>query len=164
MSLFDSYIERGPDPENYVFLGAYHEPRYEAIHGGNSVDSSGTGAPELSKTRTYEHDSMELRKNNILGFICYGKASLADRVYDLYWIATDPCYQKMGVASLLLKCLDERLKLLGARMILAETSSRADYANAQRTYLKNGYQLVATIKDFYANKNDMLVFSKRYDA
>jgi ribosomal protein S18 acetylase RimI-like enzyme len=128
VSLFDSYVERGPDPENYVFLGAYQEEK------------------------------------NLLGFICYGKASLTDGVYDLYWIATDARYQKMGIASLLLRCLDERLKLLGARMVLAETSSRADYENAHRTYLKNGYQLVATIKDFYAVKNDMLVFSKRYDA
>lgn len=126
-SLFDSYIERGSDPENYVFLGAYEG-------------------------------------NHILGFICYGKASLTDRVYDLYWIATDPRYQKMGIAGLLLKALDQRLKTLGARMVLAETSSRPDYRNAQRTYLKNGYQLVATIQDFYAVKNDMLVFSKRYDA
>jgi len=128
VSLFDSYIERGPDPENYVFLGAYHEGK------------------------------------KLQGFVCYGKASLTDKVYDLYWIVTDAQYQKMGIASLLLKCMDERLKLLGARMVLAETSSREDYKSAHSTYLKNGYQLVATIKDFYADKNDMLVYSKRYNA
>ena len=100
---------------------------------------------------------------NVLGFLCYGKASLTDCVYDLYWIATDRLFQGKGIASLLLNHLDLKLKQLRARMVIAETSSRADYVqSAHRLYMKNGFQQVAQIKDYYRLGDDLVIFQKRY--
>ena len=104
------------------------------------------------------YDSMQ----TVLGFLCYGKASLTDLVYDLYWIVTDPDYQGQGVGSLLMRTLDERVKHLGARMVLAETSSRVDYEGTRRFYLKRGYQPICVIKDYYARGDDLIVFQKNY--
>jgi ribosomal protein S18 acetylase RimI-like enzyme len=98
----------------------------------------------------------------VLGFICYGKASLTDRVYDLYWIATDPRYQGRGVGRLLIEILDGRLKKMGARMVLAETSSRFEYRKACQFYMRSGFEKVSTIQDYYALGEDLIVFAKRY--
>lgn len=102
------------------------------------------------------------KDETVLGFICYGKASLTDRVYDLYWIATDPKYQGKGVGSLLMQELDERLKKIGARMVLVETSSRFEYRKTCQFYLRSGFEKVSTIQDYYALGEDLIFFEKRY--
>lgn len=104
----------------------------------------------------------DLKEKETLGFLCYGKASLTDAVYDLYWVATDPQYQNQGIASALMKGLDQHLQELGARMVLAETSSRLDYAGTRRFYLRQGYEIVSTLKDYYHRGDDLVVFGKRY--
>jgi ribosomal protein S18 acetylase RimI-like enzyme len=126
LSLFDSYLKVGPQPDEYVFCCACDE------------------------TET------------VLGFVCYGKASLTDRVYDLYWIATDPKVQGRGVGSLLMKNLDKRLKGLGARMALVETSSRFEYLKTCQFYIRHDFERVSTIQDYYALGEDLIVFAKRY--
>ncbi|MBI1884319.1 MAG: GNAT family N-acetyltransferase [Chlamydiae bacterium] len=98
----------------------------------------------------------------VQGLICYGKASLTDAVYDLYWVVTHPVHQGRGIGSLLMEELDHRLKILEARMILAETSSRADYEKSRAFYRAHGYELVSTIQDYYALGEDLVVFGKRY--
>jgi ribosomal protein S18 acetylase RimI-like enzyme len=48
----------------------------------------------------------------------------------------------------------------GGRMLLIETSSQETYGATIRFYERNGYQLMARIKNYYRIGDDKLVFSK----
>lgn len=125
VELFDIYLKKGVDPNEYVFCGAYQDGVLKA-------------------------------------FECFGKAALADRVYDLYWIATDPACRQTGLAMALMEDLDRYMLSLRARKILAETSSKVIYEKAHRLYLKCGFQKAALIRDYYAVGDDLLIFEKTY--
>lgn len=102
----------------------------------------------------YEHD------NRLLGYHCTGKRPLTDGTYDLYWIVTDPESSVKGVGSELLAHAEEFVIKNNGRWLLAETSSKDDYAGTRRFYLKNLYSIIAEIKDFYSVGDDLLVFGK----
>lgn len=99
----------------------------------------------------------------VLGFACYGKASLTDRVYDLYWIAAQPGCQGKQFGRRLLREVETQLERLGARMLMAETSSRPVYDRARRFYIRSGFDQICVIKDFYAAGDDLVMYCKRFD-
>lgn len=96
-----------------------------------------------------------------VGYICYGPTPMTQGNFDLYWIAVDPDYQKHGIGSKLLVFFGETVKALKGRMILADTSSIAEYENSRIFYLKNGFQEVARIPDYYWPGNDRITYCKR---
>jgi ribosomal protein S18 acetylase RimI-like enzyme len=96
----------------------------------------------------------------ISGYACYGPTPLTQGVYDLYWIVVDPISQGKGFGRLLLQHAEHDILKRGGRMILIETSSQESYGNTVRFYTRNGYELVARIKNFYRIGDDKLVFSK----
>lgn len=95
------------------------------------------------------------------GYICYGKASLAIRAYDIYWIVVDPDSRRRGVATRLLKFTEELLFREGARLILAETSGLPGYAPARAFYESNGYREEARIAGYYRPGDDLVIYVKR---
>jgi GNAT superfamily N-acetyltransferase len=96
----------------------------------------------------------------VQGYGCYGPTPLTQGVYDLYWIATDPAAQGKGFGRRLLEYVERDTVKRGGRMLLIETSSQEAYGPAIRFYKRNGYELVARIKNFYRIGDDKLVFSK----
>lgn len=48
----------------------------------------------------------------------------------------------------------------GGRLLLVETSSTPAYTSARRFYETSGYRCEATIHDFYAPGDNLLIFSK----
>jgi len=93
-----------------------------------------------------------------LGYVCYGKTPLTDGVYHLYWIAVDPSHQTRGIGGALLRFMEKKVKNLGGRMILVETSSSPEYQKARDLYLKHGYQEVARIDDFYRVNEGLIIY------
>jgi len=49
----------------------------------------------------------------------------------------------------------------GGRLLLIETSSTPAYAPTRRFYAACGYPCEATIQDFYAPGDDLMIFAKR---
>ena len=94
------------------------------------------------------------------GFACYGPTPLTQGVYDLYWIAVDPAAQRKGSGRYLVEYVERDVIKRGGRMLLIETSSQETYGSTIRFYEKNGYEMVARIKNFYRIGDDKLVFSK----
>jgi ribosomal protein S18 acetylase RimI-like enzyme len=97
----------------------------------------------------------------LAGFACYGPTPGADRTYDLYWIAVHPAAQGTGSGTILLNEVERRLKGQDARLVVVETSSRSDYSNTRRFYLRRGYVEAARARDFYAPADDRITFTKR---
>ena len=98
-----------------------------------------------------------------IGFTCYGEATLADRVYDLYWILVDPDHRGRGVGAGLLAATMEILKGLGARLVVAETSGGEAYYPARALYMKSGFMEEARVKGYYRPGDDLVLFVKRFD-
>jgi len=98
-----------------------------------------------------------------IGYICYGPTPMTQGTFDLYWIAVDPDFQKQGVGSHLLDFLRKGVNKLKGRMILADTSSIPQYERTKKFYLKNGFQEVARIPDYYHPGNDRMTFCKKLE-
>ena len=97
----------------------------------------------------------------VRGYACYGPRALTDRTYDLYWIAVDPNARGGGIGKRLLAATEEAVRKLGGRLLILETSGLPEYAPTRAFYLATGYLLEATLKDFYSDGDDLVVFTKR---
>ena len=101
------------------------------------------------------------KNDKILGYICYGTASLCVGTYDIYYIAVDPDNFRSGVGKLMMKAAEEDIKKKKGRMILLETSSSEDYLNTRNFYHNIGYKEISIIKDYYKNGEDKITYQKR---
>ena len=100
-------------------------------------------------------------QDQAIGYLCYGPIPMTQGTFDLYWIAVDPDFQEQGVGSKLLSFLEEVVKAEGGRLILADTSTIPHYEKTQKFYLKNGFQEVARVLDYYHPGNDRITFCRR---
>jgi ribosomal protein S18 acetylase RimI-like enzyme len=97
----------------------------------------------------------------LLGFAYYAATSMTDRTWYLWWIAVDKQTQARGVGSALLRHVEEDIRREEGRLLIIETSSLPSYEPTRRFYLKHGYQQAAVIADYYADRDDLVVFRKR---
>jgi len=96
-----------------------------------------------------------------LGFACYGPRPLTRGTFDLYWIAVRRTAQGRGVGRALLQRVAQEVRAMGGRMIVAETSGRPDYEPTRRFYEAHGYVREATVADFYAPGDDLVIYVQR---
>jgi ribosomal protein S18 acetylase RimI-like enzyme len=104
---------------------------------------------------TYEEDGQ------ILGFAYYAPAAMTDRTWYLYWIAVTRAIHGKGLGGQLLRHAEEDIRRLGGRVLFIETSSLPHYEPTRGFYLKHGYEITGTLRDYYADGDDMVVFRKR---
>ena len=102
-------------------------------------------------------------EDRVLGFACYGPRDLTNGVFDLYWIAVDPNARRSGVGRSLLTASEQAVCEADGRMLIAETSGTSHYEPTRNFYLGMGYNLEATIKDFYIDGDDLVIFVKRFN-
>jgi ribosomal protein S18 acetylase RimI-like enzyme len=108
------------------------------------------------------HRSVAFEANGrLLGFAYYAVTSMTDRTWYLWWIAVDKHTQAKGVGSALLRHVEEEIRRERGRLLLIETSSLPHYEPTRRFYLKHGYEQAAVIADYYADRDDLVVFRKR---
>jgi ribosomal protein S18 acetylase RimI-like enzyme len=98
------------------------------------------------------------------GYACFGKASLTERSWYLYWICVDPDAQGSGVGQALQRGVEDRVRELGGDRLVAETSGRPDYARARRFYERAGFTVHGRIPDFYRPGDDCVIYGKRLGA
>jgi ribosomal protein S18 acetylase RimI-like enzyme len=111
--------------------------------------------------KDYRIECMVNDQDLAIGYVCYGPTPMTQGTFDLYWIAVDPDYQEQGAGSRLFSSLEEVVRARGGRMILADTSSIPHFEKTKTFYLKNGFQEVAKIQDYYHPGNDRITFCKR---
>ncbi|MBT9556663.1 MAG: GNAT family N-acetyltransferase [Myxococcales bacterium] len=96
-----------------------------------------------------------------LGYVCFGKTPMTAFTYDLYWIAVDPETQGKGVGTRLLHALEALLRQRGGGNVRVETSSQEEYDGTVAFYLRNGYETVGRISQFYREDDDLIILCKR---
>lgn len=100
----------------------------------------------------------------IAGMACYGATALTEGTFNLYWLCVAPESRSMGIGRTLLREVEADIRRQGARMLVIETSGTAAYLPARAFYLANGCHRQATIPDFYAPGDDLVIYTKRYDS
>lgn len=103
---------------------------------------------------------VEKEEERVLGYACYGPRSLTSGTFDLYWIAVDPTIHRGGTGRKLLSASEEAIRKLGGRLIVLETSGLPSYEPTRKFYLATGYTLEATLRDFYSEGDDVVIFTK----
>lgn len=97
----------------------------------------------------------------VVGFACYGPRSLTQGTFDLFWLAAAPGAQRRGVGRALLWQTEQEIRAAGGRLLIVETSSLPEYEPARRLYESNGYCREAVIKDFYADGDNLVLYTKK---
>ena len=97
----------------------------------------------------------------LVGYICYGRTPLTESTWDIYWMAVLPDKQNQGIGRSLLSSAEKEIGRAGARLIIIETSSKAEYEKTRLFHLHRGYCEICRIPDFYASGDDKLILIKR---
>jgi ribosomal protein S18 acetylase RimI-like enzyme len=104
---------------------------------------------------------VEKEAGNVRGFVCVGPRALTDRVYDLYWIAVDPAAQRLGLGKKLLQRAEAAVRENNGRILVIETSGTEKYAGTRAFYQSMQYLHAATLRDLYADGDDLCIFTRR---
>ena len=98
--------------------------------------------------------------DELVGYACFGPTPDTLGTFDLYWIAVDRTRQGTGIGTQLVTAVEQQLSAVGGRLIVVETSSRADYDATRGFYEARGYSKTATIPGYYAPDDDLVVYKK----
>ncbi len=98
--------------------------------------------------------------SGLAGYSCWGPIACTVASYDIFWIAVDPQRQGRGLGRTLMQATESQISAAGGRRIYLETSGRPEYHTTRRFYDRCGYQIVATLPDFYADGDDKLILLK----
>ena len=98
--------------------------------------------------------------NEILAFANYGKNEFSVHSWELYWIAVHQDFRNMKIGRVLLKAIEEKVKQRGGRILWIETSGRPLYAPTEEFYKRNGYELQASLKDFYGPGDPKQIYAR----
>ncbi len=96
-----------------------------------------------------------------LGYLCWGQTPMTARTVDLYWIVVDQAQHGRGTGRRLLSALEAEMARLGLLTIRVETASSEAYGGTIAFYEKTAFSLSGRIADFYADGDDLLIFTKR---
>lgn len=98
----------------------------------------------------------------LLGFAYYAPIPMTDNTWSLYWIVVGKKTQARGIGGQLLKHCEDDIRGKGGRVLLIETSALPHYDLTRRFYLKHGYDQEATIRDYYSDGDDLVMFWKKF--
>jgi ribosomal protein S18 acetylase RimI-like enzyme len=101
--------------------------------------------------------------HHVIGYVCYGQTALTESTWDIYWIAVDGTRQGHGIGRALMLDTESRIKTLGGRLVVVETSSKPNYNKTRQFYVNLKYKEIARIPDFYAQNDDEVIYIKRVD-
>ncbi|MBN1576952.1 MAG: GNAT family N-acetyltransferase [Chitinispirillaceae bacterium] len=95
-----------------------------------------------------------------IGYTCFGPIACTVASHDLFWIAVAREYHGKKIGSALMDETEKHIRTLGGKRVYIETSSRSDYLATRGFYQRHGYAVEATIKNFYDDNDDKVIYSK----
>ncbi len=101
-------------------------------------------------------------QGRVQGYYCMGPTPMTNSTYDLYWIAVHPKLQKKRIGHELLEHCEAQVKAMGGTLLMVETSSQTKYEPTRRFYVRHQYHEEARIKDYYAQDDDLVIYSKHF--
>ena len=86
---------------------------------------------------------------------------LTSGTYNILAIGVSENHQRKGVAVEMMNFIEQKLKTIGARVLIIETSSDDAQIGARNLYQKLGYNQEAVIRDFWNEGEDKIVYWKK---
>ena len=111
--------------------------------------------------KDYDVVVVESDEHEVAGYLTWGGTPMAVGTYDLYWMAVSPRHQGHGYGRALVAWLEARVREIGGRLIIIETSSMPKYEPTRRFYLGLDYKEIARIPDYYQDGDDRVIYVKR---
>ncbi len=105
-------------------------------------------------------DGTSGRNAELLGYACHGPSDADPTLFDLYWIAVRQGCRGSGLGADILRRTEERVRDMGGKLLVAETSGRELYAPTRRFYERHGFFEAERVKDFYRPGDDKVVYHK----
>ena len=102
--------------------------------------------------------------DEVIGVVYYRPEEAAPGVWDLTMIAVEPARQGAGIGFELLQHVEATLAAQGARLLAVRTSGTAQYDGARAFYDRAEYHLAATVEDWWADGDDLVLYVKRLRA
>ena len=134
------------------------------------IDSNGLFPSEMLPDMMHQYltvlDSKEFwfvaeHKQTPVGIAYCAPERLTDGTYNLYLIAIHKSQHGLGIGSEMMAHVERFLKAMGQRILLVETSGLDEYALTRKFYANLNYKHEATIRDYYKDNEDKIVFWKR---
>jgi len=147
-------------------VGRAHRARLEQLTRGTGLfreEEVATAVELLDESLAGDDDYQfvgAFEADRLVGYACWGPTPGTEATHDLYWIVVDREQQGSGIGTRLLREVESRLTAHGARLVVVETSSRADYTPTRRFYETRGYIRTATIPAYYAPGDDLVIYTK----
>jgi ribosomal protein S18 acetylase RimI-like enzyme len=114
----------------------------------------------FAKVITLPDDGAE----RLAGYICWGPTPMTARTFDLYWIAVDASVRGKGLGRALILDLEEQLRAEGGANLRLETSSKESYGKTLQFYVDLGFEVSASLADFYAPGDALIILYKQIPA
>jgi ribosomal protein S18 acetylase RimI-like enzyme len=73
-----------------------------------------------------------------------------------------PRLHKKRIGHELLDHCEGQVKMMGGKLLVVETSSQPKYETTRRFYLRHQYIEAARIKNYYAQDDDLVIYSKYF--
>ena len=86
---------------------------------------------------------------------------LTDGTYNLYAIGVQSDLQDKGIGGEMMIFIEDYLKNAGHRILIVETSSSPEFELTREFYIKRNYTKEATIRDFWKEGDDKVIFWKK---
>lgn len=86
---------------------------------------------------------------------------LTNATYNLLAIAVHKQFQGEGIGQLMMEFIEDYLRRNKKRILIVETSSDERYALTRKFYVKLKYVQMASIKDFWNEGEDKIIFWKK---
>ncbi|KXX71105.1 GNAT family N-acetyltransferase [Flammeovirga sp. SJP92] len=84
-----------------------------------------------------------------------------DGTFNLYAIGIHASHQGKGIGQEMMAFLEEYLSTNGARILIVDTSGTDAFTLTRTFYEKLGYKKEAVLKDFWAEGDDKVTYTKR---
>jgi GNAT superfamily N-acetyltransferase len=98
--------------------------------------------------------------DGVVAFANYGKNAFSTHSWELYWIAVHDNSRHKKLGSALLKAVEDDVRKHKGKILWIETSGRPKYAATEAYYRRNGYELAASLKEFYGPGDPKQVYVK----
>lgn len=97
---------------------------------------------------------------HVVGYTCLSPIEGTQSSWDLHWIAVSPDQQGTGIGRRLIVASEDLAKSRGATRVYVDTSGRAQYEPTRKFYERCGYEVAATLPDFYAPGDAKVLYLK----